>query len=328
MLGSNLHILEAKYSAPNAIDYVKINDDGVVRTLIDEENTSGDVELENNKEVTISENGTAVVSPTEGKDAMKKVTAIVAVPVPTLEANKAITIDASSYTEPVVIEPSVDKDAMEKATVTVSNIPEAVEVESNKAATIDASTYTDPVEITPTSGKDAMEKATVTITNIPVLQANKEVSYTLATSFPVEVTPASGKDAMEKVTISFNPDYKNNVKLPGFTAVDQSSNTKHFVVLRTTGDVGPWATTVAQVNQNSSYWMICLEDHVCYRKDSYSAIPYSTGVTVTYSNNATWDVDTETSVLTITLGDTTTTVYNDFTPADINLGLLIGSACH
>lgn len=328
MLGTNLHISKAKYKAPDQIDYVEIMDGDTRIKLIDENSASGAV-LENNKEVDIIANGVVTINPSVGKDAMKKVTATVNVPTAAeLEDNKAATIDASTYVSPVEITPTAGKDGMKKATITVSNIPEAVDVESNKAATIDASTYTQPVEITPTSGKDAMEKATVTITNIPVLQANKEVAYSLTTTFPVEVTPASGKDAMEKVTISFNPDYKNSVKLPGFTAVDQSSNTKHFVVMRTTGDVGPWATTVTQVNQMSSYWMVCLEDHVCYRKDSYSAIPYSTGATVTYSNSATWDVDTETSVLTITLGDTTTAVYNDFAPADINLGLLIGSTCH
>lgn len=329
MLGSNLIIAGAKYKAPATIDYVDIMDGNTKIRLIDENSASGDVVLEDNKEVTITANGETVINPSAGKDAMKKVTATVNVPTASeLEDNKTATIDASTYVSPVEITPTAGKDGMKKATITVSNIPEAVEVESNKAATIDASTYTQPVEITPTSGKDAMEKATVTITNIPVLQANKEVAYSLTTTFPVEVTPASGKDAMEKVTISFNPDYKNSVKLPGFTAVDQSSNTKHFVVMRTTGDVGPWATTVAQVNQNAAYWIVCLEDHICYRKDSYSAIPYSTGATITYSNSATWNVDTETSVLTITLGDTTTAVYNDFAPADIDLGLLIGSTCH
>lgn len=83
-----------------------------------------------------------------------------------VETNKAATIDVSAYTEPVVIEPSDGKGAMAKATVTLSNIPEA-DIESNKAAEINVSTYTAPVEITPTEGKDGMAKATVTLTNIP-----------------------------------------------------------------------------------------------------------------------------------------------------------------
>jgi hypothetical protein len=40
-----------------------------------------------------------------------------------VESNKAATIDVSQYTEPVAITPSSGKDAMAKATVTLSNIP-------------------------------------------------------------------------------------------------------------------------------------------------------------------------------------------------------------
>lgn len=40
-----------------------------------------------------------------------------------LEDNKTATIDVSTYTEPVEIEPSEGKDGMKKATVTLSNIP-------------------------------------------------------------------------------------------------------------------------------------------------------------------------------------------------------------
>lgn len=42
-----------------------------------------------------------------------------------LEDNKTATIDVSTYTEPVEIEPSEGKDGMKKATVTLSNIPVA-----------------------------------------------------------------------------------------------------------------------------------------------------------------------------------------------------------
>lgn len=40
-----------------------------------------------------------------------------------IEANKAATIDVSTYTEPVEITPTAGKDGMAKATVTLSNIP-------------------------------------------------------------------------------------------------------------------------------------------------------------------------------------------------------------
>lgn len=40
-----------------------------------------------------------------------------------LEDNKEVTIDVSTYTEPVEIQPTSGKDGMKKATVTLSNIP-------------------------------------------------------------------------------------------------------------------------------------------------------------------------------------------------------------
>lgn len=40
-----------------------------------------------------------------------------------LDNNKAATIDVSTYTEPVVINPTSGKDGMKKATITLSNIP-------------------------------------------------------------------------------------------------------------------------------------------------------------------------------------------------------------
>ena len=80
-----------------------------------------------------------------------------------LEDNKTVTIDASTYTEAVEVEPSDDYDGMKKATVTVSNIPT---IEATKEVTIDASTYTEPVEIEPTEGKDGVAKVIVTLTGL------------------------------------------------------------------------------------------------------------------------------------------------------------------
>ena len=42
----------------------------------------------------------------------------------TLEDNKAVTVDVSTYTEPIVIEPSEGNDGMKKVTITLSNIPQ------------------------------------------------------------------------------------------------------------------------------------------------------------------------------------------------------------
>ena len=84
-----------------------------------------------------------------------------------VQTNKEATIDVSSYTEPVEIEPADEYDAMKKTTVTLTNIPGS-DLDSNVAQTIDVSQYTEPVEINHTEGKDGMVKATVTLTNIPV----------------------------------------------------------------------------------------------------------------------------------------------------------------
>ena len=51
--------------------------DGMKKATITLENIPSGVELEDNKEITITENGTAEILPTEGKDGMKKVTATV-----------------------------------------------------------------------------------------------------------------------------------------------------------------------------------------------------------------------------------------------------------
>ena len=80
-----------------------------------------------------------------------------------LDNNKTATINVSTYTEPVVVNPTSGKDGMKKATITLSNIPE---IETSKAVSIDASTYTEPIEIEPTEGKDGMAKVVITLTGL------------------------------------------------------------------------------------------------------------------------------------------------------------------
>jgi hypothetical protein len=41
-----------------------------------------------------------------------------------VQTNKSATIDVSTYTEPIEIEPDDDYDAMKKITITLTNIPE------------------------------------------------------------------------------------------------------------------------------------------------------------------------------------------------------------
>lgn len=85
----------------------------------------GTADLEDNKAATIDVSAytdPVEVTPTQGKDGMKKVT-VTLDNIPQIEANKAQTIDVSQYTEPVEITPTSGKDGMAKATVTLSNIP-------------------------------------------------------------------------------------------------------------------------------------------------------------------------------------------------------------
>lgn len=85
----------------------------------------GNISLEANKEVSILANGIIEITPTKGKDGMKKVTANVNVGGSggegniSIEANKEVTISENGTT---VINPSAGKDAMEKVTVNV-NVP-------------------------------------------------------------------------------------------------------------------------------------------------------------------------------------------------------------
>ena len=74
-----------------------------------------------------------------------------------IETNKAVTIDASAYTDPVAVKPTGNYDAMKKVTVTVSNLP----VSQTKSENITSNTTT---EIVPDEGK-LLSKVTVT-TNV------------------------------------------------------------------------------------------------------------------------------------------------------------------
>lgn len=83
----------------------------------------GELEVETNRTYSITQNGTIVINPSSGNDVMEKVTATVNVASAEIEANKAVTIDASSYSAPVEVTPTSPNDAMAKTTVTLTNIP-------------------------------------------------------------------------------------------------------------------------------------------------------------------------------------------------------------
>lgn len=59
-----------------------------------------------------------------------------------IEKNKAVTIDASAYTEPVAVTPTSPNDAMKKVTVTLSNIKVKLFAWKNDTAVIYTKTAT------------------------------------------------------------------------------------------------------------------------------------------------------------------------------------------
>lgn len=90
-----------------------------------------------------------------------------------IETNKAVTIDASAYTEPVAVKPTGDYDAMKKVTVTVSNIP----VSQTKSQSI---TENKTTEIEPDEGK-LLSKVTITTNVSAYLYAWKHSSDVIYT---------------------------------------------------------------------------------------------------------------------------------------------------
>ena len=81
-----------------------------------------------------------------------------------LEANKAVSVNVSEYSQPIAITPSDTYEAMEKVTLTLTDYEP--DLEANHTAEINAGTYVQPVEITPAEGKDGMEKVTLTLTGV------------------------------------------------------------------------------------------------------------------------------------------------------------------
>ena len=85
--------------------------------------SGGDEKPEQEKSVTITENGDSIVTPDEGKT-LKQVNITTAVPVPTIEETKEVTVDVSTYTGPIEIIPTEGKDGVAKIVLTLTNIPQ------------------------------------------------------------------------------------------------------------------------------------------------------------------------------------------------------------
>jgi hypothetical protein len=85
--------------------------------------SGGDEKPEQEKSVTITENGDSTVTPDEGKT-LKQVNITTAVPVPSIEETKEVTVDVSTYTGPIEITPSAGEDGVAKIVLTLTNIPQ------------------------------------------------------------------------------------------------------------------------------------------------------------------------------------------------------------
>lgn len=97
-------------------------------------------------------------------DADVKKVAIKAGEVPSgaaLEDNKTATIDVSTYTEPVEIEPTEGKDGMKKATVTLSNIPSGGGATAYAWKANGASPVYFPISVAPIDKADYLEKCKI-----------------------------------------------------------------------------------------------------------------------------------------------------------------------
>lgn len=111
----NLNIREYKRNLDGSIDSI---------TLENGQQFESDVgEIEKNKTVTITENGTVTIKPSAGKDAMKKVTATVDIP---LEAERNASINVyATRNGTFYITPLTGKVAMKSVKGTLGNIPRA-----------------------------------------------------------------------------------------------------------------------------------------------------------------------------------------------------------
>ena len=131
----------------------KIVDLGINNKHIDLSN------YDENKTVTITENGIIEIIPSEDKNGMRKVTVTTNVQ-PNLDENKTVTISENGRIEVI---PSKDKKGMKKVTVTTNVQPN---LDENKEHTIDASLYDSSIEINPSYEKDGMKKVTVSLKNV------------------------------------------------------------------------------------------------------------------------------------------------------------------
>ena len=208
---------------------VTITENGTTSVVPDEEKALSKVDitvavpLEDNKTATLTSNGEHEILPTDGNTAMKKSTVTVAVP---LEANKEETLTSNGVHE---ITPTIGNDGMQKATVTV-----AVPIESGKTQTIE---HNGTTTISPSAGNVAMEDVEVTV-DVPI---ETERTETYAHNGTYTISPSTGNVAIDEVEVTVDVPLEANKE----QTIDVQHYTAPVEITPTTGNDGMQKTTVA-----------------------------------------------------------------------------------
>jgi len=216
---------------------VTITENGTTSVVPDEEKALSKVDitvavpLEDNKTVTLTSNGEHEVLPTDGNTAMKKSTVTVAVP---LEANKEETLTSNGVHE---ITPTAGNDGMQKTTVTV-----AVPIESGKTQTIE---HNGTTTISPSVGYDGLEDVEVTVA-VP-LETGKTETYEHNGAYTV--TPSTGYDGIEDIEVTVDVPLEANKT----ETISVEDYTDPIEIVPTTGNDGMEKATVTLTNMTRLY---------------------------------------------------------------------------
>lgn len=216
---------------------VTITENGTTSVLPDEDKALSKVDITvdvqpdtQTKSVTLVENGTTTITPDADK-LLSSVDVEVAVPI---ETGRTETITQNGT---VTISPTTGNTAMEDVEVTV-----AVPLEDNKTETF---TTNGEYEIVPTSGNTAMEKATVTVA-VPI---ETERTETYEHNGTYTVSPSTGNVAIDGVEVTVDVPLETNKEV----SVDIEDYTDPIEIVPTIGNDGMEKTTVTLTNMVRLY---------------------------------------------------------------------------
>lgn len=266
---------------------VTITENGTSSVLPDEGKVLSKVDIdvaipiETGKTETITENGTVTITPSSGNTAMEDVEVTVAVP---LESNKEETLTSNGVHEVV---PTAGNTAMEKATVTV-----AVPLETGKTETI---TENGTTTILPSSGNAGMEDVEVTVA-IP-LEENK--TETLTSNGEHEIVPASGNTAMKKATVTVAVPIESNrtetIEHNGTVTISPASGYAGLEDVDVTVAVPLESNKAVTLTSNGEHEVTPTAGNDGMQKATVTvAVPIESGKTETISHNGTTTISPST----------------------------------